>query len=76
MFSRLHDKLIEGKLTNRSCAYCMDHWNVSYNHLVKFDMPQRLRLVGYVENVATLATRRTNEQVQSSVSIIMRQVSR
>ena len=52
-----------------------DLWNATYDSLLKLDMPEESRLVGYADDVAALVAGRTVEQAQSRLGILMRRVS-
>ena len=52
-----------------------DLWNASYDSLLRLDMPEESRLVGYADDVAALVAGRTVEQAQSRLGILMRRVS-
>lgn len=53
-----------------------DLWNASYDGLLRLEMPEETRLVGYADDVAALIAARTVEQAQLKLGQVMRRVDR
>jgi len=51
-----------------------DLWNVSYDSLLRLDMPDETLLVGYADDVAALVSARTVEHAQLKLQTVMRRV--
>lgn len=50
-------------------------WNIAYDGLLRLDIPDETRLVGYADDVAALITARTAELAQHKLNQVMRRVN-
>lgn len=52
-----------------------DLWNASYDDLLRIDMPEETRTIGYADDVAVLIAARTVDLAQLKINQVMRRVS-